>query len=268
MRHKTTAPFCDWGIEQLAASFSLGLIDSTVFNIADYPGYHNKRGDGGRCDMPFPIGKSSTHKFTITEPKKKKKRKNKRHSNSWGEPIEPALFEASTKSQWIPLSKKEVRITHCNTCDESEKQVLETCQDKPMIDLVDKRVLDSQGLKNESDEADKQLDFEFFGERQRLPLDEERKSASNKVLHFTTFGELPDKLAVEFASERMGIAVNQAGNPGYSNERGGGQSCDEQFAVVKSRTCNFTISNLRASLILISESLQEWLCLKSRESSI
>lgn len=133
--------------------------------------------------------------------------------------------------------------------------MLETCQHETMIDLVDKRVLDSQGFRNERedetkcDEADEQLVFEYFGERQRLPLDEERKSTSNKDLHFTPFGELPDNLAFEIARDRIGGVVNQAGCPGYNNERGGGQRCDEQFAEGKSRTCNFTIRDLLQDMI-------------------
>ncbi|ERN19131.1 hypothetical protein AMTR_s00061p00154840 [Amborella trichopoda] len=31
--------------------------------MEDYPGYNNKRGDGGRCDEPFPLGVATTFKF-------------------------------------------------------------------------------------------------------------------------------------------------------------------------------------------------------------
>lgn len=31
--------------------------------MEDYPGYSNKRGEGDRCDQPFPLGECSTFKF-------------------------------------------------------------------------------------------------------------------------------------------------------------------------------------------------------------
>ncbi|WOK93060.1 hypothetical protein Cni_G01753 [Canna indica] len=39
----------------------------------DYPGYCNKRGEGTRCDLPFPLGECSTYKFRLGEIKKRKK---------------------------------------------------------------------------------------------------------------------------------------------------------------------------------------------------
>lgn len=65
VNHKTTAPFCDWNIIQLAHQNSLELIGSADFNIQDYPGYNNKRGQGSRCDDPFFLGECSTYKFSI-----------------------------------------------------------------------------------------------------------------------------------------------------------------------------------------------------------
>ncbi|XP_038899749.1 heavy metal-associated isoprenylated plant protein 41-like isoform X2 [Benincasa hispida] len=53
VNHKTKAPFSDWNIVQLAHQNSLALIGCADFNIQDYPGYHNKRGQGNRCDHPF-----------------------------------------------------------------------------------------------------------------------------------------------------------------------------------------------------------------------
>ncbi|XP_048129524.1 uncharacterized protein LOC115733012 isoform X2 [Rhodamnia argentea] len=63
VRHKTTAPFCHWKLEELASWNSLKLIDQTAFKSENYPGYHNKRGDGQRCDEPFPLWLCSTFKF-------------------------------------------------------------------------------------------------------------------------------------------------------------------------------------------------------------
>ncbi|CAK7345922.1 unnamed protein product [Dovyalis caffra] len=61
--HKTTPPFCDWNILELARRNSLELIERVDFKIGDYPGYSNKRGAGNRCDESFPLGECSTFKF-------------------------------------------------------------------------------------------------------------------------------------------------------------------------------------------------------------
>ncbi|GAA0147818.1 hypothetical protein Leryth_010155 [Lithospermum erythrorhizon] len=66
VNHKTTPPFCHWNLEELAFKNSLLLINLVDFRIADYPGYNNKRGDGSRCDHPFPLGEASTYKFIFS----------------------------------------------------------------------------------------------------------------------------------------------------------------------------------------------------------
>ncbi|KAL2332869.1 hypothetical protein Fmac_014082 [Flemingia macrophylla] len=70
--HKTTPPFDNWDIEKLATQCFLTLIECADFKREDYPGYNNKRGDGRRCDEPFPLGKCCTYKF-IFIPKSKRK---------------------------------------------------------------------------------------------------------------------------------------------------------------------------------------------------
>ncbi|KAK1583355.1 hypothetical protein Q3G72_022966 [Acer saccharum] len=70
--HKTTAPFHRWHLEELAIENSLLLIDSVDFKIEDYPSYNNKRGEGSRCDEPFPLGECSTFKFGFSGAAKKK----------------------------------------------------------------------------------------------------------------------------------------------------------------------------------------------------
>ncbi|XP_054796312.1 heavy metal-associated isoprenylated plant protein 41-like [Prosopis cineraria] len=60
-----TPPFTDWNIGKLGDQSSLRLIECVDFKQEDYPGYHNKRGNGFRCDEPFPLGKCSTFKFSI-----------------------------------------------------------------------------------------------------------------------------------------------------------------------------------------------------------
>ena len=66
VNHKTTAPFCQWNIAELASQYSLILAECVDFKIEDYPGYKNKRGDGSRCDEPFPLGECSTFKFRLS----------------------------------------------------------------------------------------------------------------------------------------------------------------------------------------------------------
>ncbi|KAL9455186.1 hypothetical protein AB3S75_010572 [Citrus x aurantiifolia] len=61
--HKTTVPFSNWNIKELAIGSSLSLIWCSEFKIEDYPTYNNKRGDGPRCDEPFPLGECSTFIF-------------------------------------------------------------------------------------------------------------------------------------------------------------------------------------------------------------
>ncbi|KAM1234756.1 hypothetical protein ACFX2J_004305 [Malus domestica] len=60
--HKTTFPFSEWKIVELAYLAGLYLVHEEQFSIWDYPGYENKRG-AGMCDQTFPIGMCSTFKF-------------------------------------------------------------------------------------------------------------------------------------------------------------------------------------------------------------
>ncbi|XP_017409308.1 uncharacterized protein LOC108321911 [Vigna angularis] len=76
--HKTTKPFNYWNIENLAAQCFLTLVECADFNRKDYPGYNNKRGDGYRCDEPFPLGKCCTYKFVYIPEGKRKRMKRKR----------------------------------------------------------------------------------------------------------------------------------------------------------------------------------------------
>lgn len=83
--HKTSYPFYDWDIEELADWSALRLVDQAVFNKACYPGYMNKRGEGSRCDQTFPIGESSTYKFQIVlgrNFRSKRRRKLRRRLNT------------------------------------------------------------------------------------------------------------------------------------------------------------------------------------------
>ncbi|CAL5186615.1 unnamed protein product [Lathyrus oleraceus] len=62
--HKTAHPFSKWDIKGLAEEEGLILIEEVDFQQSFYPGYSNKRGFGFQCDQNFPIGKSSTFKFS------------------------------------------------------------------------------------------------------------------------------------------------------------------------------------------------------------
>nr|GEU83983.1 heavy metal-associated isoprenylated plant protein 41-like [Tanacetum cinerariifolium] len=61
--HKTTNPFNKWNLAQLANEVGLKLIETQDFHIEDYPGYRNKRVNGGKADKPFPLGESAKFKF-------------------------------------------------------------------------------------------------------------------------------------------------------------------------------------------------------------
>lgn len=62
--HKTAHPFSKWDIKELARKEGLFFVEEVGFNQYNYPGYNNKRGDGLKCDESFPIGMSSTFKFS------------------------------------------------------------------------------------------------------------------------------------------------------------------------------------------------------------
>ncbi|KAF8050633.1 hypothetical protein N665_1917s0001, partial [Sinapis alba] len=64
--HKNKAPFCHWKLEELASRCSLALKQCVAFEKSEYPGYENKRGDGSRCDLPFPLGECTTFKFRVS----------------------------------------------------------------------------------------------------------------------------------------------------------------------------------------------------------
>ncbi|XP_057983362.1 uncharacterized protein At4g26485-like [Malania oleifera] len=62
--HKTTYPFSEWKIEELAGECGLSLVERVEFCIWDYPDYKNKRGASPRSDGAFPVGQCSTFKFS------------------------------------------------------------------------------------------------------------------------------------------------------------------------------------------------------------
>ncbi|KAM1864166.1 hypothetical protein ACFX14_004414 [Malus domestica] len=61
--HKTSYPFTEWEIENLAEEAGLFLVkEEKEFSIRDYPDYLNKRG-AGKCDVYFHVGEASTSRF-------------------------------------------------------------------------------------------------------------------------------------------------------------------------------------------------------------
>ncbi|GMJ10510.1 hypothetical protein HRI_004720200 [Hibiscus trionum] len=99
VNHKTGTPFCLWNLEKLASESSLVLFQCVDFNIEDYPGYHNKRGDSSRCDLPFPLGDSSTFKFGF-HPRAKKVAK---------ATTRPGLSEKSWHFETIPMAMQQLQ---------------------------------------------------------------------------------------------------------------------------------------------------------------
>ncbi|KAG8661425.1 heavy metal-associated isoprenylated plant protein 41 isoform X1 [Manihot esculenta] len=95
--HKTSAPFSHWNIEELAWRCSLSLIECVSFKLEDYPGYKNKRGDGVRCDEPFPLRECSTFKFRFA-PALKKNLKAPSNSNFAQE--RPMLYQDNLTQYW------------------------------------------------------------------------------------------------------------------------------------------------------------------------
>ncbi|KAK4398661.1 Heavy metal-associated isoprenylated plant protein 41 [Sesamum angolense] len=65
VKHKVTAPFDSWKLEDLASEYFLLYVGQDDFRIEDYPGYNNKRGSGSRSDEPFPLGECRTFKFKL-----------------------------------------------------------------------------------------------------------------------------------------------------------------------------------------------------------
>ncbi|CAI0394946.1 unnamed protein product [Linum tenue] len=61
--HKTTKPYCDWNIVELAFHSFLTFVCAVDFRPEDYPNYSNKRGDGKKADESFHLGECSTFVF-------------------------------------------------------------------------------------------------------------------------------------------------------------------------------------------------------------
>ncbi|CAA3031384.1 heavy metal-associated isoprenylated plant 41-like [Olea europaea subsp. europaea] len=49
--HKTTYPFNNWKIGDLASNYALEMIECADFKIEDYPGYTNKKGTGSNYEI-------------------------------------------------------------------------------------------------------------------------------------------------------------------------------------------------------------------------
>lgn len=66
VNHKTSIPYCNWELEELAGQNSLRLLECVAFKKEDYPGYENKRDSSSRCDQSFLLGKCCTFKFSFS----------------------------------------------------------------------------------------------------------------------------------------------------------------------------------------------------------
>ncbi|XP_022139694.1 uncharacterized protein At4g26485-like [Momordica charantia] len=69
--HKTSHPFSEWEIVEIAEEEGLFLKEEAEFSKWDYPGYINKKGDGPYCNRTFPVGCCCTFKFAKALPKDK-----------------------------------------------------------------------------------------------------------------------------------------------------------------------------------------------------
>lgn len=65
--HKEGEPYDKWELVEEAMKMGLKLQEAVPFRRGDYPGYQNKRADGGQSDEPFRLGDCSTYKFKLNE---------------------------------------------------------------------------------------------------------------------------------------------------------------------------------------------------------
>eukprot|EP01018_Ginkgo_biloba_P025483 Gb_17756 [translate_table: standard] len=61
--HKEKSPYNRWKLEEQAQKCGLVLKESVTFDLADYPGYINRRGDGLDIGNTFFLGSCKTYKF-------------------------------------------------------------------------------------------------------------------------------------------------------------------------------------------------------------
>ncbi|KAK4275267.1 hypothetical protein QN277_018381 [Acacia crassicarpa] len=61
--HKTTHPFSEWKMEEIAKEVGLFLVNEVPFYKWDYDGYCNKKGSGSKCNKTFNVGECSTFRF-------------------------------------------------------------------------------------------------------------------------------------------------------------------------------------------------------------
>uniref|UniRef100_A0A0D9XEW0 25S rRNA (uridine-N(3))-methyltransferase BMT5-like domain-containing protein n=1 Tax=Leersia perrieri TaxID=77586 RepID=A0A0D9XEW0_9ORYZ len=105
--HKIGLPYDEWNIEQLASESSLIMVEIN-FNIQDYPGYNNKRGDdmavvasleaGQAAEAPAAKKKQQQTKKKRRKNKKKKKKKKKDGGNEEEEGAKWLKHYSSTQS--------------------------------------------------------------------------------------------------------------------------------------------------------------------------
>ncbi|KAF8024453.1 hypothetical protein BT93_F1588 [Corymbia citriodora subsp. variegata] len=109
--HKTTYPYCLWNLGELASWNSLKLIDQRAFESKNYPGYHHKRGDGRKCDEPFPLGPCSTFKFRFSPGARKALTESMMHKNAIHGEHRP-IYESpvQTPVEFLPIHERSVQV--------------------------------------------------------------------------------------------------------------------------------------------------------------
>lgn len=65
--HKEGEPYNKWELVEEAMKAGLQLQETVPFCKNDYPGYQNKRADGGQSNAPFWLGDCSTYKFKLNQ---------------------------------------------------------------------------------------------------------------------------------------------------------------------------------------------------------
>ncbi|XP_038881536.1 uncharacterized protein At4g26485-like [Benincasa hispida] len=65
--HKEGEPYNKWELVEEAMKLGLKLQETVPFYKNDYPGYQNKRADGGHSNAPFWLGDCCTYKFKLNQ---------------------------------------------------------------------------------------------------------------------------------------------------------------------------------------------------------
>ncbi|XP_024006072.1 heavy metal-associated isoprenylated plant protein 41 [Eutrema salsugineum] len=137
--HKNNAPFCHWELEELASRCSLALIHCVAFDKCNYPGYENKRGDGSRCDQPFPLGECSTFKFRVSSVAKElyaekvKWRRAKERESKFPQASSDPLYPLHTQFQGVSQRPVSLDVSYHHQDHNKLRQLQDPYEDASFI---------------------------------------------------------------------------------------------------------------------------------------